>query len=87
MISPFDTVKLKRDLINIRDSEGELINLPAGSIGTVVMIYDERVGDTGKMLAYEVDFCDSTGDTIALITLAPEDIDLNKAYKTMKKAG
>jgi hypothetical protein len=86
MISLFDTVKLKRDLLNIRDSDNGLVNLPAGSFGTVVMVYDESVGDYHKPVEYEVDFCDSTGDTIALLTLGQDDIELYRHYR-IKKAG
>ena len=87
MINPFDTVKLKRDLINVRDFGGEVVSLKAGSIGTVVMIYDERVGYKGKKIAYEVDFCDSTGDTVAIVTLAPDDIELFRSHKPVKQSG
>ena len=38
MIRDFDMVKLKRDVINIPDTQGEVVNLPMGSIVTVVMI-------------------------------------------------
>jgi len=86
MIRDLDTVSLKKELVKVRDSQGKMINLPAGSIGTVVMIYDERVGCKSRP-AYEVDFCDSTGDTIALLTLAPKDIKLDRSFKTMKKSG
>jgi hypothetical protein len=84
MIDIFDTVRLKRDLVNVRGSGRKLINLPTGSFGTVVMVYDERVGDHNKPIAYEVDFCDSTGDTIALLTLDSDDIKLYRRYKTKK---
>ena len=86
MINLFDTVRLKRDLLNYRDFHGEIINLPAGSIGTVLMIYDERVGEpVGQPPGYEVDFCDPTGDTVAIITLEADDIEPDSPYKPMKK--
>ena len=87
MISLFDTVELKRDVINTRDSAGDVVNVPAGNVGTIVMVYDESVGNYDKPVAYEVDFCDSTGETIALLTLSPDDIKLDRAFKTMKKPG
>ncbi len=43
--------------------------MPAGSVGTVVMIYDKRVGSQRDKPGYEVDFCDHTGDTFALLSL------------------
>lgn len=87
MIRDFDTVKLKRDFLNVRDSQGEIVSVPAGSVGTVVMIYDERVGSKRDKPGYEVDFCDHTGDTFALLTLEQEDIELDRPYSTMKKGG
>ena len=77
-----DVAVISRD----RDSAGDIVNVSAGSIGTVVMVYDKSVGSSGA-LAYEIDFCDSTGDTVALLTLAPDDIKLDRSFKTMKKAG
>jgi hypothetical protein len=50
------------------------------------MIYDKRVGYKSKP-AYEIDFCDPTGDTVALLTLTPKDIKLDRSFKTMKKSG
>ncbi len=81
MIRDFDIVKLKKKLINVRDSQGETVSLPAGSFGTVVMIYDKRVGCKTDKPSYEVDFCDETGDTIALLTLEKEDIEVHWAKK------
>lgn len=39
--------------------------LPAGALGTIVMVYPEP-------LAYEVEFLDKRGNTIAIATLKPE---------------
>lgn len=39
-------------------------------VGTIVMIYDD------PSLAYEVEFFDSIGDTIELMTVEPNDIRL-----------
>ncbi len=86
MFEPFDIVELKKDWKNVRDSYGETVSLSAGSLCTIVMIYDQRVGSKGT-IAYEVEFCDYTGDTIALMRLCPDDLKLNRAAKTMHKAG
>lgn len=42
--------------------------LPAGAIGTVVMVYEEPH-------TYEVEFCDVGGITIALVTLNEADLE------------
>lgn len=84
MIREFDTVRVKRDLANVRDSEGNMISLADGRVGTVVMIYDGRVGSSRKKPAYEVDFCDNDGSSVALLTLEQEDIELDRSYASMK---
>jgi hypothetical protein len=43
--------------------------LPAGSLGTVVMVYESP----GR--AYEVEFADSEGITIALLTMLDQDLE------------
>jgi hypothetical protein len=61
MLNENDVVKAKRIL-----SEKIL----KGFIGTVVMVYQN------PSLAYEVEFFDSEGDTIELLTVQPSDIEL-----------
>lgn len=51
------------DVVRLKDAVPS-VNLAAGSIGTVVYVYDADPG------LYEVEFLDSEGMTIALITLA-----------------
>ena len=41
-----------------------------GCVGTVVMVYQK------PSLAYEVEFFDNEGDTIELLTVQPNDIEL-----------
>ncbi len=84
MIGEFDTVKLKKNLLNVRDSEGDITSLPSGSIGTVVMVYDKRVGSTPKKPTYEVDFCDDEGNTIALLMLEEDDLALDRSHASMR---
>lgn len=83
-LQEFDTVKLKKELVNVRDSEGDITSLPAGSIGTVVMVYDKRVGSADKNPTYEVDFCVAARNTIALLLLEQDDLDLDRSYTSMK---
>lgn len=59
MFEELDAVVLKSDI--------EKYGLKKGDIGTVVHIYDE-----GKAL--EVEFMAATGKTVAVLTLAPDDI-------------
>ena len=59
-IQEYDVVRLRRALPEHQ--------LPEGSIGAVVMIYRDPP-------AYEVEFCDSDGVTIALATLSETDLE------------
>ena len=59
MIHELDTVILSRDV--------EEYNLRSGDIGTAVHVYDNNV-------AYEVEFITGSGETIAVLTLTPEDV-------------
>ena len=59
MITEHSIVVLNRELAD----QG----LHVGDVGTVVAIYANR-------LAYEVEFVDGEGSTIALVTLAPDDV-------------
>ncbi|MBN1961755.1 MAG: DUF4926 domain-containing protein [Deltaproteobacteria bacterium] len=58
-LNDYDVVRLNHAIVQH--------NLPEGAIGTIVMIYSEP-------LAYEVEFCDDEGGTIALLTLHEEEI-------------
>ena len=59
MIHELETVILSRDV--------EEYNLRAGDIGTAVHVYNNNA-------AYEVEFITGSGETIAVLTLAPEDV-------------
>lgn len=61
MIKEYDVVKLTEPL----PEEG----LEAGDVGTVVMIYDEGAG-------FEVEFMTILGETIAVATVSPHQIEL-----------
>jgi hypothetical protein len=52
----FDVIKLLVDLPEV--------DIKAGEIGTIVEEYDD--------LAYEVEFANSDGETLALLALAPD---------------
>jgi hypothetical protein len=61
-------MKLKEyDVVRLRLALPEH-SLPAGAIGTVVMVYDTPPG-------YEIEFCDEEGVTLALVSLAVTDAD------------
>jgi hypothetical protein len=59
----FDVVKLVSD--RPEDS------LAAGSVGTIVHVFDK------PDLAYEVEFADANGRTLALVTLRPDQLQLH----------
>ena len=61
MFNENNVVKAKKDL-----SE----NVLKGCIGTIVLVYQK------PSLAYEVEFFDNKGDTIELLTIQPNDIEL-----------
>ena len=56
-----DVVRLKRDIPGA--------GIKAGQIGAIVMVYDK------PSRAYEVEFTDCTGSTLALLTLQEQDIE------------
>ncbi|ATV42923.1 DUF4926 domain-containing protein [Pectobacterium sp. CHL-2024] len=56
--SLFDVISLKNDL----PEEG----LKKGMLGAIVHIYNE------PSPAYEIEFCDDNGETLACITLTPD---------------
>ncbi|MEG1466444.1 MAG: DUF4926 domain-containing protein [Hafnia sp.] len=60
MIKEYDVVKATRDL------SGTVLQ---GCMGAVVLIYKEPT------LAYEVEFVDSEGDTLDVLTAYPADIE------------
>jgi hypothetical protein len=71
----FERVKLKQDLCETIDSRGKLVNLPKGTTGTIVMVYDQQVGVPNDQLGYEVEFCDGL-KTLALLDLKAADLEL-----------
>ena len=58
--SLLEVVKLQQDLPGF--------NLQKGDIGAIVEVY------SNPYEAYEVEFCDNEGKTIALLTLKPEQL-------------
>jgi hypothetical protein len=60
-LKEYDVVRLLRPLPQHR--------LPAGATGAIVMVYPSP-------LAYEVEFADEHGITIALVTLKGEDLEM-----------
>lgn len=64
MFNEYDVVRLRVPL----PAHG----LAAGTIGAVVMVYETPPG-------YEVEFVDEAGDTLALVTLSGEELELAQA--------
>jgi hypothetical protein len=63
MFQEYQKVRLKKDF--------PVENLSAGSIGVVLIVYVEQ----NLPRAYEVEFLDEDGGTLALLTLTDEDIE------------
>ena len=69
-----DIVKLKRALLAVRSRYGGgVVDLPQGTQGRVVAVYDQSWGNVGSTL-YEVDFSDGFR-TVALLTLEDGDLE------------
>ncbi len=60
MFKEYELVRLKQPVPSI--------GLNAGAVGAIVMVYDDPP-------AYEVEFTDSSGATMALLTLKEEEIE------------
>lgn len=54
------------DMVRLRHAQADL-GLPAGSCGAVVLVHDHR--------AYEVEFVDDAGRTLALGTLPADELE------------
>lgn len=67
MFQEYEVVRLHRPLPEH--------NLPMGVIGTVVIVYEGPLAAKDDPLAYEVEFCDADGVTIALVTLHDADLE------------
>jgi len=65
MINEYDVVQAKRNLSQ---------SILKGSRGAVLMIFDE------PNLAYEVEFVDEEGETIDIITVYPNDLEVIRGY-------
>ncbi len=63
MLNEYDVVRLKRDMPSV--------NLTAGAIGTILMIYPRLSGPP----AYEVEFTDGGITTLALLTVTEDEIE------------
>jgi hypothetical protein len=62
MFNEYDVVKLRKPYLEK--------NLDAGAIGTILIVYD------AKPNAYEVEFCGADGESIAVLTLHEEELEL-----------
>jgi hypothetical protein len=60
-VEEFDLVRLKRPL--------PALGLPEGARGTALIIYRK------PELAFEVEFLDSEGESLGVVTLSPEDVE------------
>lgn len=72
MIDELDVVVLTRDL-----PAGGLV---AGDLATVVMVY--RNAD-GAVAGYEIEVVAADGDTVALLTVKPDDVRLRRAREVL----
>ena len=61
MFDEYAVVRAKRDLSP---------DVPKGTLGTIVMVYDRNVGD------YEVEFVDAQGNHKALLTVNVVDLEV-----------
>jgi len=61
MYNPYEIIKLRKDI--------PAFNLLSGAVGTILLVLQEDPA------AYEVEFCDSEGGTIALLTLTDKDLE------------
>jgi len=86
MFDYLDIVKLKRDYQNLHKKPNEVDFLPRGSQGTIVMVYDERVGSECYPTEYEVEFMNDEGETLAVVTLKGDDLVLVQAYGSIAAA-
>lgn len=68
----FDQVRLKYPIPSV--------GLPAGKIGAVVAVHDS------PEKAYEVEFCDSDGKTVAQLPVAEDQLELVKAHRPKAKS-
>lgn len=59
-------------------------NLPAGSRGTIVMDY-QKYSHHDRPPAYEVEFADSDGATLAVVTVSEDDFDV--VWRMAPRAG
>ena len=58
------------EIVKLKSQKAE--NLPIGSRGTILIIYNEPALPP----AYEVEFLDELGNTLAILTLKEEDIEV-----------
>ncbi|MDR7345462.1 hypothetical protein J2X14_003909 [Pantoea alhagi] len=63
MLNEYDVVKAKRELSD---------KVLQGTRGAIVLVYEDPV------LGYEVEFVDNKGDSLSVLTVCPNDIELLK---------
>ena len=63
MFKEYDVVKAKKNLST---------TVPQGCLGAIVLVYQE------PMIGYEVEFVDREGDTLDVLTVYPDDIELSE---------
>ncbi|MDR3615125.1 MAG: DUF4926 domain-containing protein [Candidatus Obscuribacterales bacterium] len=87
MFQELDIVKLKRDLVDIKDSTDEIVTIPAGTYGTVLIVYNETFGFKARdPLDYEVEFLDEEGHTLGLLPVSEPDLEFDSSYEQRKAA-
>jgi hypothetical protein len=77
MFQDYDVVTLKREIVEVKDSTGEIVTVPAGSSGTVLLVYSADLGfKAANPLDYEVEFVDEAGNTLGILTVSEADLEL-----------
>ncbi len=72
MFNEYDVVRLRQDMPSL--------GLTTQQVGTIVIVYEGGLLPVGQLSpAYEVEFSDAKGATIALLTVNAEDIELVNA--------
>lgn len=82
MLQDYDIVRLTRDLVDVEDSNGKLMTIPAGTYGTILIVYCAKLGyPENTPPDYEVEFGDDSGNTIALVIVNEADLELDSTYE------
>jgi hypothetical protein len=83
MFEMHDIVSNKRKIIYFENSIGEILTIPAGSSGTVLVIYSAAWGFQQRdPVDYFVEFLDENGYTLGLVIVSETDLEFVWRKKT-----